>query len=124
MRLGPQGWTADGAAAGHALRRGADIVVFAEAAWSFSAPDPLDQRSEEPGQGLTLSPMPGLVKAVLVAAGARVARGAPLAVLEAMKMEHTLAASRDGVVAEVLVAEGAQVQAGAPLIRLEEPMEP
>jgi 3-methylcrotonyl-CoA carboxylase alpha subunit len=48
-----------------------------------------------------------------------VAKGARLAVLEAMKMEHVLTAGRDGVVAEVLVAEGAQVEAGAPLIVLE-----
>jgi 3-methylcrotonyl-CoA carboxylase alpha subunit len=63
--------------------------------------------------------MPGLVKAVFVAAGQAVAAGERLAVLEAMKMEHTLTAARDGVVAEVLVAAGAQVEAGAALIRLE-----
>jgi len=63
--------------------------------------------------------MPGLVKAVFVAAGDRVERGARLAVLEAMKMEHVLTSGRDGVVAEVLAAEGAQVEAGAPLILLE-----
>jgi 3-methylcrotonyl-CoA carboxylase alpha subunit len=57
--------------------------------------------------------MPGLVKAVFVSAGRTVAKGARLAVLEAMKMEHVLTAGRDGVVAEVLVAEGTQVEAGA-----------
>ena len=72
------------------------------------------------GDGLTLSPMPGLVKAVHVAAGQQVKAGDRLAVLEAMKMEHSLTAARDGVVAEVLVAEGQQVEAGAALIRLEE----
>ena len=70
--------------------------------------------------GVTLSPMPGLVKAVFVAAGAEVKEGDRLAILEAMKMEHTLVAGRDGVVAEVLVEAGAQVEAGAALIRLEE----
>jgi pyruvate/2-oxoglutarate dehydrogenase complex dihydrolipoamide acyltransferase (E2) component len=49
-----------------------------------------------------------------------VAKGARLAVLEAMKMEHTLSAGRDGVVAEILAGAGSQVEAGAPLIRLEE----
>jgi 3-methylcrotonyl-CoA carboxylase alpha subunit len=63
--------------------------------------------------------MPGLVKAVFVAAGQAVAKGARLAVLEAMKMEHVLTAGRDGVVGEVLVGEGTQVEAGAPLILLE-----
>ena len=46
--------------------------------------------------------------------------GDRLAVLEAMKMEHTLTAARDGVVAEVLVDAGAQVEAGAVLILLAE----
>ena len=45
--------------------------------------------------------------------------GERLAVLEAMKMEHSLLAIRDGVVAEVLVEEGAQVEAGAALVQLE-----
>ena len=70
--------------------------------------------------GLTLSPMPGLVRAVFVVAGQAVAQGDRVAVLEAMKMEHVLTAARDGVVAEVLVAAGAQVEAGAALIRLED----
>ena len=64
--------------------------------------------------------MPGLVKAVFVAAGQSVAAGDRLAILEAMKMEHTLTAARDGTVAEVLASAGDQVEAGAPLIRLEE----
>jgi 3-methylcrotonyl-CoA carboxylase alpha subunit len=63
--------------------------------------------------------MPGLVKALFVTAGERVAPGAPLAVLEAMKMEHTLTAAVAGTVAELLVTEGAQVEAGAALVRLE-----
>ncbi|MFN8864209.1 MAG: biotin/lipoyl-containing protein, partial [Flavobacteriales bacterium] len=46
--------------------------------------------------------MPGKVVAVLVAAGATVSRGQPLMVMEAMKMEHTIAAPADGVVAELL----------------------
>jgi 3-methylcrotonyl-CoA carboxylase alpha subunit len=64
--------------------------------------------------------MPGLVKAVFVAPGQEVAEGDRLAILEAMKMEHTMLAARAGRVAEVLVAEGAQVEAGAALIRLAE----
>ena len=64
--------------------------------------------------------MPGLVKAVFVSTGEAVAEGQRLAILEAMKMEHTLVAARDGVVAEVLAAAGDQVEAGAALVRLEE----
>jgi len=49
-----------------------------------------------------------------------VAAGDRLAILEAMKMEHTLTAPRDGIVAEVLALAGSQVEAGAALICLEE----
>ncbi len=64
--------------------------------------------------------MPGLVKAVFVEAGQTVAEGDRLAILEAMKMEHSLLAARDGIVAEVLADDGDQVEAGAALIRLED----
>ena len=69
---------------------------------------------------MTLSPMPGLVKVIFVEPGQEVAAGEPLAILEAMKMEHTLTAARDGRVAEVFAQAGDQVEAGAALIRLEE----
>ena len=49
-------------------------------------------------QGSLLTPLPGTVVAVHVAAGQRVARGAPLITVEAMKMEHTLTAPYEGVV--------------------------
>ena len=48
---------------------------------------------------LVKAPLPGLVKAVFVAPGQDVAAGDRLAILEAMKMEHTLTAARDGRVA-------------------------
>ena len=66
------------------------------------------------------SPMPGFIRKIFVAEGDEVKKGDRLAVLEAMKMEHTLTAARDGIVAEVLAGPGEQVEAGAPLIRLEE----
>ncbi len=96
------------------------VSVFGPGAWHFNLTDPLDRQGTAAGGGLTLSPMPGLVKSVLVAAGQPVTAGDRLAVLEAMKMEHTLTAARDGIVAEVLVTPGAQVEAGAALVRLEE----
>ncbi|MFN3294041.1 MAG: acetyl/propionyl/methylcrotonyl-CoA carboxylase subunit alpha, partial [Gemmobacter sp.] len=96
------------------------VHVFDGGCTTFGIPDPL-ARDAAAGEGgnVTLSPMPGLVKAVFVAAGQTVGAGDRLAVLEAMKMEHVLTAARDGVVAEVLVAPGAQVEAGAALIVLE-----
>ncbi len=69
--------------------------------------------------GRLTAPMPGKVVAFLVAAGERVAQGQPLAVMEAMKMEHTIAAPADGVVSELLYAVGDQVGDGAELLKLE-----
>ncbi|WP_102109026.1 acetyl/propionyl/methylcrotonyl-CoA carboxylase subunit alpha [Oceaniglobus roseus] len=87
---------------------------------AFASPDPLAAAGEA-GQGgdHVAAPMPGLVRRVTAAPGAAVARGDPLLVLEAMKMEHTLTAPRDGTVAEVLAEEGQQVAEGARLIVLE-----
>ena len=64
------------------------------------------------------APMPGKVLEVKAKAGQVVKRGEPLIVLEAMKMEHTLAAPRDGVVAEVNAAAGAQTAEGVVLLKL------
>jgi 3-methylcrotonyl-CoA carboxylase alpha subunit len=65
------------------------------------------------------APMPGLVTAVRVAAGERVLAGAPLVVLEAMKMLHTLSAPADGRVAELRCREGDAVRGGDLLAVLE-----
>ncbi len=97
------------------------ITVFDGYGLSFEVVDLLDQTSGAGGDGTAIeAPMPGLVKAVFAEAGQEVKEGDRLAILEAMKMEHSLLAARDGVVAEVLAADGDQVEAGAPLIRLEE----
>ncbi|MDF1620107.1 acetyl-CoA carboxylase biotin carboxylase subunit [Pseudothioclava nitratireducens] len=115
------GWWVDGAKTGARFHTdAAAITVFTDRAWRFERVDPLASAGAETATDLTLAPMPGLVKAVFVTAGQEVAAGTPLAIMEAMKMEHTMLAARDGVVAEVLVTEGAQVEAGAALIRLEE----
>ena len=63
--------------------------------------------------------MPGLVLSVTAAAGAPVEKGQPLVVIEAMKMEHTVAAPRAGRVQSVDVGVGDQVAAGAELVVLE-----
>ncbi len=69
--------------------------------------------------GDILSPMPGKIIAVDVAAGDVVTKGQKLLTLEAMKMEHTLTAPFDGVVAELNAVPGAQVQVDALLARIE-----
>jgi 3-methylcrotonyl-CoA carboxylase alpha subunit len=68
--------------------------------------------------GRLTAPMPGKVVSFAVKAGDRVKRGQALAVLDAMKIEHTIAAPADGVVAELLYAPGDQVGEGAALITL------
>ena len=62
------------------------------------------------------APMPGLLKAVHVKEGDRVAADAPLATLEAMKMENELLAPSAGRIAKIGAAAGAKVEAGAVLI--------
>jgi 3-methylcrotonyl-CoA carboxylase alpha subunit len=69
-------------------------------------------------QGSLLTPLPGTVVAVHVAAGQRIARGAALITVEAMKMEHTLTAPYEGVVSRMAFAVGDRVQAGAVLVEL------
>jgi len=81
------------------------------------------EAGEEEGGGLT-APMPGKILAVLVAAGAAVEKGAPLVVMEAMKMEHTIAAPAKGIVKDVLYAPGDQVPEGAALIAFESSAKP
>jgi 3-methylcrotonyl-CoA carboxylase alpha subunit len=116
------GWWIDGAKSTvRPVRLPGVVAVFSDRAWEFTLPDAL-ARGTAAGAGgnLVEAPMPGLVKSVFAHPGDVVAAGDRLAVLEAMKMEHTLNAPRDGVVAEVLVAPGSQVEAGAALIRLED----
>ena len=70
--------------------------------------------------GSLLAPMPGGVVRVLTEAGATVTAGQPLVVLEAMKMEHTVAAPVDGIVSEIHVAQGDQVDTGQVLAVVDE----
>ncbi|GAC1563563.1 MAG: acetyl-CoA carboxylase biotin carboxylase subunit [Vulcanimicrobiaceae bacterium] len=68
------------------------------------------------GDGTIVSPMPGKVLAVRVAAGDRVAARDVLVVLEAMKMEHRIEAAHAGIVARIAVACGDSVARGATLV--------
>ncbi len=82
--------------------------------------DPLveSETGEDEAGGLT-APMPGKILAVLAKAGSVVDKGAPLVVMEAMKMEHTIFAPARGRVTELLHAVGDQVAEGATLIGFE-----
>ncbi|WP_323742367.1 acetyl/propionyl/methylcrotonyl-CoA carboxylase subunit alpha [Nocardioides islandensis] len=70
--------------------------------------------------GSLLAPMPGTVVSVAVEQGAAVTAGQPVLVLEAMKMQHTVAAPYDGVVTTIDVHRGQQVAAGEVLAVVEE----
>ncbi|MGC0017167.1 acetyl-CoA carboxylase biotin carboxyl carrier protein subunit, partial [Ralstonia pseudosolanacearum] len=85
--------------------------------WALERDDPLAHADEADDEGGKLTaPMPGKVIAVLATPGQRVAKGAPLVVMEAMKMEHTLTAPADGVVESVLYGVGDQVAEGVQLL--------
>ena len=114
-------WRIGGRAMPDVSVAGGVATVFDGYGLPFDIIDPLDRDSSAGGDtNVVLAPMPGLVKAVFANAGQSVKEGDRLAILEAMKMEHSLLAARDGVVAEVLAEAGAQVEAGAALVRLEE----
>jgi 3-methylcrotonyl-CoA carboxylase alpha subunit len=101
---------------------GEQVAVFAAAGSALvSEVDLLAHAGDVAGEaGGLVAPMPGKVVSYLASAGETVKRGQPLAVMEAMKMEHTLHAPHDGVVAELLYAVGDQVAEGGALLRLEQ----
>ena len=65
------------------------------------------------------APMPGVVLKILVKVGDDVTKGAPLLILEAMKMEHTITAPRAGTIAAINCREGEMVQPGVDLVTME-----
>ena len=82
--------------------------------------NPLAHAAQDSALSGNLSaPMPGKLLSFAVKVGDKVKAGQALAVMEAMKMEHTVAAPSDGTVAELLYVPGDQVNEGAPLLRLE-----
>ncbi len=115
VTLGERRWTLA------VYAQGERVTVFApDGTLALQEFDALAHAGEgaSPGGRLT-APMPGKVVAFLAQAGDKVQAGQPLAVMEAMKMEHTIAAPRDGTVAELLCGVGDQVAEGAELLRLQ-----
>jgi len=74
------------------------------------------REEEESGNGRLTAPMPGKIASVLVGKGDTVERGAPLLVMEAMKMEYTILAPADGTVEDLLYEVGDQVMEGVLLL--------
>ena len=96
-----------------------DHVFTARGATQITAIDLLAHAGESHTEGGRLTaPMPGKILSFSVKAGDLVKKGQPLAVMEAMKMEHTIAAPADGVVEELMYAPGDQVTEGSELLKI------
>jgi 3-methylcrotonyl-CoA carboxylase alpha subunit len=101
----------------HGLQR---VVLLHGERYEFSAVDLYaPPHEDEAHAGHLTAPMPGAVVSVLVKAGDKVAKGQPLIIMEAMKMEHTIAAPFDGRVQAVYFTAKEQVKEGAELVALE-----
>jgi len=114
-------WLGDRAVAARVIRSGRMIDIFQGVErHTFELHDPgLHELEASGGDGGLAAPMPGKIIAVLVEPGAMVEKGAPLLILEAMKMEHTIKAPAGGTVRELLYGVGEQVEEGAELIAFE-----
>ncbi len=107
--------------AGFDLHAGQITVMLAGDAFVIDLHDPMQAAEFEDGSaGDVSAPMPGKLVSVRVGKGDKVRKGDPLAVLEAMKMEHTLIAPADGIIATIHFAEGDQVEEGVTVIAFED----
>lgn len=96
-------------------------AAAAPAAPAAPAAVPAAAAAAAPAAGLAAgevikSPMPGNILRINVSQGQQVAEGDVLIVLEAMKMENEIVATKAGTVAQILTAKGAVVETGAPLV--------
>ncbi len=97
-----------------------NVTIYIDGAHEFGIVEPLAAASGTDGGGDDVrAPMPGLVKAISAKVGDQVDESATLAMMEAMKMEHTLKSPRAGVIASVNAVVGDQVDEGTILIALE-----
>jgi 3-methylcrotonyl-CoA carboxylase alpha subunit len=103
------------------VRHGMDLmVIWRGGSHRLVLQNPYAHEGEHEVEGGTLTaPMPGKVVAVMVALGEEVKKGAPLMILEAMKMEHTINAPSDGRIDGLLFPVGALVGEGAQLFAFE-----
>jgi len=111
---------AEGADGSNAIRVSSGAIAVMEHGETFVV-HPYDPFAAADAAGAAtdriVTPMPGKVIQLLVKEGDKVKRGQPLAVLEAMKMEHTLSAPADETVQSVGVSAGDQVAEGAVVVR-------
>jgi len=103
------------------IRSGQTLDVFFRGTrYRLELHDPaLHEIETDAHDGNLAAPMPGKIIAVLTTTGAKVAKGTPLIILEAMKMEHTINAPGKGTVKEIHFGVGEQVAEGAQLLGFE-----
>ena len=102
-----------------AKRVGNLIWVFEKGGIVFNLREPLySEECNVPNENSILAPMPGFVSHLPIEKGEALKKGDTVAILEAMKMQHTLVAPRSCVVQEVYVTVGDQVEATTELVRL------
>jgi 3-methylcrotonyl-CoA carboxylase alpha subunit len=116
----PTDWSAHANYLNRACYDRGDLIKFDQGyAYRVELYHPRGSHSGTVSDGTILSPMPGRIIAVDVAAGDTVTKGQKLVTLEAMKMEHSLTAPFDGVVAELNAETGGQVTEGVVLVRID-----
>jgi 3-methylcrotonyl-CoA carboxylase alpha subunit len=103
------------------VRHEGDLIVLLRGlGYRLHLVDPLEAVADEAETtGRVVAPMPGKVVQVHVKKGQRVERGTPLAVLEAMKMEHRIVAAADGEVTDIYFDAGDLVEEGAELMTIQ-----
>ena len=114
-------WLEDAVLQANVLRSGSMLDVFFRGTrYRLELHDPALHEIDTGTHGGSLAaPMPGKIIAVLTGAGAKVEKGTPLIILEAMKMEHTIIAPGRGTVKEIHYKVGEQVVDGAELLGFE-----
>lgn len=86
--------------------------------FAIDAPKRSRSKSKAHVVGQMTSPMPGKILKIFVKVGDEVKAGTPILVMEAMKMEHTIKASKAGKIEKIHFKEGDQVQGGVELVKL------
>ncbi len=92
--------------------------LFDGTIYAAEVTDPAGRARTRARHHTTAAPMPGLVSKILVAPGDVVKKGAPLLILEAMKMEHPITAPHDGTVVTIRCQQGELVQPGIDLVEV------